>query len=171
MKKLLSVLLAVVMLISVFSVSFAVFADHEEDGIYYEYVDDVENAYYYKGGVKQTGWIKTIETWTWTDEDGVEQTETSVNWYYADTNGVLQTGWKKIDSKWYYLDLGGYYMYADQIWWIDEKPYYFDKSGVMQTGWIKHVDTWTYTDYNGEEQTGTSINWYYADKSGVLQQG
>jgi len=158
MKKTLSVLLAVIMLVSVFSASFTVFADHEEDGIYY---DEMNNASYYKGGVIQKGWIKTTEEVTHWDADGEPYTVDEPIWYYADSNGFLVEGWQTIKKDKYYFS--GYQMCHGGVWELEDgKAYYFAKSGALQTGWIKE----TYT-----ELWGTYTNTYYADANGVLRKG
>ncbi|MCD8336142.1 MAG: N-acetylmuramoyl-L-alanine amidase [Lachnospiraceae bacterium] len=69
--------------------------------------------YYYKSGVKVTGWLKR-----------------SGKYYYLDEDGVRQTGWLTIGSKTYYLNSSG----VRQTGWqtIDSKRYYFNSKGVLQ---------------------------------------
>ncbi|MCD7735361.1 MAG: N-acetylmuramoyl-L-alanine amidase, partial [Lachnospiraceae bacterium] len=70
--------------------------------------------YYYKSGVKVTGWLKA-----------------SGKYYYLDSNGVRQTGWLTLNGKTYYLNSSG----VRQTGWvtINSKRYYFNSKGVMQT--------------------------------------
>ncbi len=111
------------------------------------WVKDSNQWYYYKGGVKQTGWQKI---------DG--------KWYYLNANGVMQTGWLKDQGTWYYLNASG----AMQTGWLKDQGtwYYLNASGVMQTGWQKINSTWYYFYTSGEMATNTEIDGWKIDANG-----
>ena len=94
------------------------------------------------------------DSW-WHDDDGT--------WYYLDDYGYVQYGWRHIGGSWYFFDYPDGDMLYGGLWWVDGVPYYFTDDGKMRTGWIREA----YTDEYGYAQE----DWYYADSSGVLQQG
>ena len=188
MKKYLSVLLAVITLLSIFSFGTTVFADQHEPGwvfedggwMYYEngspYCDGIYNikgnGYYFNyQGKMQTGWI--YEDVSYTDPETSEYVQYYV-WYYAESNGVLTEGWKQINNVWYYFEPAAYYMYANGMFDIGNKTYIFKESGAMLTGWFHSVvnsgyvvyDLWYYADSNGNLAKGwrqVGGKWYYFD--------
>ena len=111
--------------------------------------------YYWKNGVKQTGWVQV-----------------SGKWYYMNSSGVMQTGWQKISGKWYYLNASG--VMATGWTAVSGKWYYMNSSGVMQTGWQKISDKWYYFNDAGAMQVGflkLSGKWYYMSSSGAMTTG
>ncbi|MCD8015122.1 MAG: N-acetylmuramoyl-L-alanine amidase [Lachnospiraceae bacterium] len=90
--------------------------------------------YYYKSGVKQTGWITVSKKKYYLDADGVRQTgwltlETGT--YYLNSSGVMQTGWTKIGSKRYYFNSKGIMQVSTTIDGV-----VLDENGVAQTARI-----------------------------------
>ena len=151
MKKLLSVLLAVVIaMTSISAVSFSALAEEKD------------------------GWSKETVT-IGDDEYGYDDYE--IWFYYVDGEPV--TGWQKINGKWYCFDEDGW-MYQDEFYYDEDYDamYYFDKNGVMYTkGWYKDVfedeedgtsfKLWYYFGSNGKAAVGwkkISGKWYYFDK-------
>ena len=181
MKKILSLMLAVLTILTVFSFSTTAFADKHPDGWAYESDGKQNNWYYYvdgmplsegiyeidgKGyyfnyqGVMQTGWV--YDDASYTDENGKYVTQ--YIWYYAGSNGVLSEGWKSIGNVWYYFEPEAYHMYANGMYNIGNRAYVFTKSGAMRTGWIS-VD---FSYYEGDD---TVTIWFYADTNGALVKG
>ena len=131
-------------------------------------IDDKEYFFDASGHLVSTpGWKKATNTYTWTDGNGVQHTETEEYWYYLGNDNLPLKGWQKIDNKWYYFEESSGRMYANDVYEIDGKKYCFEASGAMGTGWTKR--TGTYTDNSGNKQTWTE--WYYADGNGVLKTG
>ncbi len=125
------------------------------------WVPSGDKYYYYKNGVKQTGWKEIKGKRYYFNAKGVMQTEwTKVgkNWYYLGQNGVAQTGWKKIDGSWFYFSKKG----VAQVGWrkIGKKWYYFDEKGTMVIGQKviqgKLHDFKTNGEWIGEVQTSGS---------------
>ncbi|MCD7745139.1 MAG: N-acetylmuramoyl-L-alanine amidase [Lachnospiraceae bacterium] len=90
--------------------------------------------YYYKSGVKQTGWIKVSGKKYYLDADGVRQTgwltlETGT--YYLNSSGVMQTGWTTVSSKRYYFNSDGVMQVSTTIDGV-----VIDENGVAQTARI-----------------------------------
>ncbi len=113
------------------------------------------NWYYYKNGVRATGWHLI-----------------NSKWYYMNKDGVMQTGWCKVDGTWYYMNSSG----AMQTGWqhIGGVWYYMNSSGAMQTGFQQIDGTWYYMNSSGAMQTGwQSVNGakYYFDSSGAMKIG
>ena len=180
MKKTISIILVLMILISVFSLSFSSFAQ-TLDG----WVKEDIWWFYYENGSPVEGWKKIDGKWYYFTETGVAkhgvmctdrptytvtgviayfkssgELDTSVNgwkkyesrWYYI-KNGCSITGWKKIDGKWYLFDkamITGYHKY-------NEKYYYFNSKGVLQTGWSKV-----------KNKNSGNTEWIYSDKDGVI---
>ena len=88
--------------------------------------------YYYKSGVKATGWII---------DNGVR--------YYLHEDGKMATGWLKLDDHWYYFyKWGGM---AENGWVLDNNVWYYLKDdGKMATGWLYDKGSWYYLrDWGG----------------------
>lgn len=128
---------------------------------YEEYVDgwngwiaDGSEWYYYKNGVKASGWLKT--------SDGT---------FYLDPNNgnAMATGWIKINGSWFYLnpkqgeaghkdDLAGGAMVTG--WVKDGSDWYWmsPTSGVMQVStWVAAGGVWYYVLSNGKMATNCQI--------------
>lgn len=154
-----------------------------------------ENWFYYKDGIKvtgwqfingkwyyfipdgtmKTGWLKSGSKWYYLNDSGSMQ----VGWkdlkgkrYYFGTDGVLKTGWFLVQNVWYYADSDGYTKWG---WLQDGRKWYYLKSDGMATGWLKvNSSTWYYFDSKGVMQTGwvlSSGKWYYMDGSGAMKTG
>ncbi len=134
------------------------------------WVKDSNQWYYYKGGVKQTGWQKIDGKWYYLNANGVMQTgwlKDQGTWYYLNASGAMQTGWLKDQGTWYYW----YYLNASgamQTGWLKDQGtwYYLNASGVMQTGWQKINSTWYYFYTSGEMATNTEIDGWKIDANG-----
>ena len=155
--------------------------------------------YYYKNGVKATGWLQLGSTWYYMDSQGVMQTgwrQISGVWYYFKSSGAMVTGWLQVGGTWYYFNASG----AMVTGWLQSGStwYYFNSSGAMVTGtvtiggkvnkfdasgaWLGEVSQnglvqeggkWYYYQ-NGAKATGwkqISGKWYYFNTSGVMQTG
>ena len=134
--------------------------------------------YYYKNGVKQTGWLKL--------GSGNRR-------FYLGTNGAMRTGWKKINNAMYYFNSDGvmqtgwvtfkgnkYYLQSNgkmKTGWLKYKGawYYLQKSGKMKIGWLKLGNTYYYLQKNGKMKTGwlkdTDGHWYYMNSEGAMVTG
>lgn len=112
------------------------------------WIADGSEWYYYKNGVKASGWLKT--------SDGT---------FYLDPNNgnAMLTGWFKEGGSNYYFNpkageaghqekyVGGVMLTGWQ--WIDEHWYLFGEGGVMQTGWVWSAawEGWYYLYTSGAE--------------------
>jgi len=166
MKKVISVFLALVIMVSVFGIMLSCSASGNSN-IYY----DNGKTYYKLNGKIQKGWI--LDTSSYTDK-----------YYYADSNGVLQTGWKKIKGKWYYFEKDIYdpVMYSNTVSQLsDGKLYAFEESGALtsKTGWVQYsfpvgargYDAWFYIEKGGIAAVGwKKLNgkWYYLQENGEM---
>ena len=134
--------------------------------------------YYYKNGVKQTGFIKL---------GAAKRT------FYLGSNGAMRTGWKKINNYTYYFNSEGvmqtgwityknnkYYLQDNgkmKIGWLKYKGawYYLQKSGKMKIGWLRLGSTYYYLQKNGKMKTGwlkdTDGHWYYLNSEGAMVTG
>ena len=85
--------------------------------------------YFYKNGVKQTGWIKDDSRWYYLNSDGAMKTgwlHLGDTWYFLDASGAMHTGWIYSGYKWYFLNangsmahdttVGGYVLGSDGAW-------------------------------------------------------
>ena len=196
MKKTLSVILALIMLVSVFGAAFTAFAvEIPDEGWYkddngkwhysYEGSDIVNDFYYDEDADKfyyfdKTG-ILAESKWTKVEIEYEEGLVYSA-WIYSLKGGALAQGWKKLDGKWYYfmpvmLSNGGYYIEEN------DAVYVFEKSGALtsKTGWVSYVETltdgsthkyWYYVGKGGKAYTGWkkyNNAWYYFDdESGAM---
>ena len=127
-------------------------------------IDGTEYYFTSSGALAGAGWQKLTRS----GYDNQGKAFSKTDWFYTNEQGIVQTGWMKIGGKWYYFnpDYHGI-MLCYGTAKIDGKGYYFAESGAMQTGWIK--ESRTYTTNGGSEVTYTY--WYYANGSGVLQEG
>lgn len=124
------------------------FISVKDDGQWNGWIADGSEWYYYKNGVKASGWLKT--------SDGT---------FYLDPNNgdAMLTGWFKEGSSNYYFNpkageaghqekyVGGVMLTGWQ--WIDEHWYLFGEGGVMQTGWVwsQAYQAWYYFYTSGAE--------------------
>ena len=104
---------------------------------------------YYRGGKKQTGWIRA-----------------KGHWYYTGTDGVQRRGWVKEGNVWYYLSPESGKMHINCISDLDGKTYAFDEGGGMLTDrWLKIENNWYYFFGNGAmKKNGWALiggKWYY----------
>ena len=104
---------------------------------------------YYRGGKKQTGWIRA-----------------KGHWYYTGTDGVQRRGWVKEGNVWYYLSPESGKMHINCISDLDGKTYAFDEGGGMLTDrWLKIENNWYYFSGNGAmKKNGWALiggKWYY----------
>lgn len=184
-KRLLVILLSVAVMFSLIPAPFA-YADswwQDDDGLWY-YLDDegycqigwrlIDGSWYffdYPYGDMTTGGPWWIDNKPYYFADSGELLsgwgqDYAGDWYYANpsNDNVLASGWLRIGGYWYYFDPYGCWLNCGGVEKINGKMYYLDlDNGRMRTGWIKE----TYTDDYGDSRT----DWYYADSSGVLQQG
>lgn len=113
--------------------------------------------YYYKNGVKQTGFIKL---------GAAKRT------FYLGSNGAMRTGWKKINNYMYYFNSEG----VMQTGWITYKnnKYYLQNNGKMKTGWLKYKGAWYYLQKSGKMKIGwlrLGSTYYYLQKNGKMKTG
>lgn len=91
--------------------------------------------YFYRNGVKQTGWVLDCNKWYLLDKNGVMLTgwqQDKGKWYLLGSDGAMLTGWQKVNNKWYYMD----------------------SSGKMLIGWVYLGGKWYYLYANGEMAVG-----------------
>ncbi|MEH7332814.1 N-acetylmuramoyl-L-alanine amidase [Neobacillus drentensis] len=151
--------------------------------------------FFYKDGIKQTGWLNQNGKWYFLDATGLMNTGwTRVKglWYFLNTDGVMQTGWVKVQDKWYFLNANGvmqtgwvkvkdkWYYLSDngvmQKGWleINNKKYYLMSDGSMRTGWLKLDSKWYFFNTNGEMAVGwvqDNGKTYYLNADGVMVTG
>ena len=178
MKKTLSVLLALIMLVSVFGTAFTAFATEIPDEGWYKdsngkwhyfydgedivsgfYYDEEKDKIYYfdeSGILVENKWTKV--------EVEYEENFVYTAWIYSLKGGALAQGWRKVDGVWYYftpamLSGGGYYIEEN------DAVYIFEKNGSLtsRTGWVSFVETLT--------DGSTHKYWYYAVKGSKAYTG
>ena len=119
MKRFLSMLLSVVVLLSLIAAvpTTAYATEVSEDNLLSAtgWVQQGGKWYYKSNGTNLTGWQQI-----------------GGKWYYFNTSGVMQTGWQKVGGQWYYLKASG----EMQTGWLQygSKWYYLKPSGAMATG-------------------------------------
>ena len=114
--------------------------------------------YYYKNGVKQTGWLRLGK-----DPKRV---------FYLGSNGVMRTGWLTIGgSKYFFNDEGvlqkGWLKYNGDL-------YFLQSNGKLKKGWLKYNGAWYYLQSNGKLKKGwLKLNgiWYYLQSNGKMKTG
>lgn len=145
----------------------------KQSGQWNGWIADGSEWYYYKNGVKASGWLKT--------SDGT---------FYLDPNNgnAMLTGWFKEGSSNYYFNpkageaghqekyVGGVMLTGWQ--WIDEHWYLFGEGGVMQTGWVWSAawEGWYYLYTSGAEAGQMAVStWidkvYYVGSDGKMYKG
>jgi hypothetical protein len=107
-------------------------------------------SYFYKNGVKQTGWLYQGGKWFYLNKSTGAKT---TGWvldggkrYYLDNYGVMKTGWLKSGNDWYYLG----------------------SNGAMKTGWQKINGKWYYFYSNGKMAHDTKIGKYRLGHNGAM---
>lgn len=148
MKKLLSVLLAVLMAVTSFT-ALGITSFAEET---------------------QNGWVKEAISY----EDDGEFYSMDIWYYYV--NGEKTIGWKKIGGKWYVFDEDGW-MLDNRFYSEGNNLYRLNEKGAMVTGWYKDsfyneedgktYGFWYYFEASGKAAKGwkkISGKWYYFDK-------
>lgn len=131
--------------------------------------------FYYKNGVKMTGWIYTNNNWYYLDDGGVMKTGWLADhdvWYYLDSSGEMKTGWIMSGNSWYYLAQNG----VMKTGWVkDGRHWYFlNETGAMKSGWFADGNTTYYLNRSGEMMTGWLLSnqqWYYLQPSGAMHSG
>lgn len=90
--------------------------------------------------VGQVGWYTNDDgTWSYGNADGTKATgwiQTVGSLYYMDNNGImLSNGWILIDGKYYYLSVSG----GVRTGWtyINGNWYFMGSQGALETGWIE----------------------------------
>ncbi len=136
MKKLISVLLAVLMMASCFAGLSLNASAAQPEGWYYN--SEIEQWLYYENGsYVASDWRKIGGKWYYFDYDGwmlcgtIE--EIDGDYYYFNASGAMLTGWIKRVA--YYSD------YNTDIYW-----YYAYSNGKLADGWAKISGTWYYFD-------------------------
>ncbi len=197
MKKVISVIAAVILLTVVFCVSFNVFAADTKNG----FVRENGAVYYYENDVLQTErWVKWNDNLYYINYDG-KVVANDVYWvsnnnayYFFDSKGVMQKGGfcKSVKTETY--SDGSKYTYTDYFYaysngklaegWttINGNKYYF--SPYMAQGGVRYADGKYYYFTKGgvfksggwikDVQTGDGwsyTTYYYAEKDGTLKQG
>lgn len=121
---------------------------------------------------QRTGWMymedgRFLDGWQYLSSGGRK------DWYHFDSDGFMLTGWYKecVSKKWYFLTEYGNMVY--NCWEeINGEWYHFNASGVMQTGWLKDKGNWYYLSASGKMVSSNWVkdkgNWYYFDKNGVM---
>ncbi|OAT81629.1 hypothetical protein A6P54_12715 [Bacillus sp. MKU004] len=131
--------------------------------------------YFYKDGIKETGWVTSDNDWYYLNSRGEMQTGWIMldgRWYHLKSSGAMSTGWVKSDGKWYLLSGSG----AMLTGWSKTGGhwYFLDQEGAMQTGWIKSGGNWYHLASSGEMTTGwfkEGSIWYYLHISGAMATG
>ncbi len=188
MKKTISLLLAVMMLLSAFGgMTISAYAVPTK-GWHEETKDGITYRYYYKNGSKVTGW-QTIDGKTYYfDEDFGYLCENGfffddVDMYYADANGlIVKNKWEKFqwkdengqNTEWYYMGKDGKAVTGWQK--ISGKWYYFSPDMfVMYAGTPAEINgKWYYFKADGAMATGWQKiegNWFYFTASGAIAKG
>lgn len=118
----------------------------EKDG----FVRENGKTYYYKNGVKHTGWLEL---------DGKK-------YYFTSGEGVMVTGWIKDsrNNKRYFNKKTGV-MYTGWVQFTGGKRYFHSKTGIMRTGWIKIGSNRYYLD----TKTGIAKTGFFTDSEGKVR--
>lgn len=104
--------------------------------------------YFYKNGVKQSGWVLDHN-----------------KWYLLDKDGVMLTGWQKDQSKWYLLGADGAMFKGWQQ--VEGKYFFLSSSGAMLTGWQFINGKWYYLNQDGSMAADTMVGPYKVGKDGA----
>ncbi len=187
MKKLLSVMLTVIMLLPVFATVVAADGNDEYElvevtGGITEYVSfkwvKSGGKWYCRtsAGSNITGLAKLDGTVYFFDSKGVMKTgwqEIAKSWYYFASSGAMKTGWQKISRKWYYFTVGG--VMVTGVRKIGSDYYVFKTGGEMATGWAQVGSYWYYLSKSGAAYVSKWLKsgktWYYFGSSGVMATG
>lgn len=188
MKKFLSLLLVLVMLLPVLAIGASASAPgwvHDDYGWYYQdpWYGCPNNGVYYVDGLPYYFDQDCYLCFGW-NYNGFD-------WFHSDDNGVVQTGWQYIDGNWYYFDcrmltnawVDGCYLGYDGTWmpeivrgWThdDNGWYYITGDGSWCVGLSQIGDEYYYFDGNGYLCFGWTYadgQWYYGTDSGALLTG
>ncbi len=157
MKRIISVILAVMMLLSCFAgLSLTASASDVPTNGWYQ--DEEGDWQYYKDGSYVTGWQKIKNVWYYFFDDGWMACD---DWYEIDdtyyvfnaSGAMLSGGWVKLTRT---------YSYGDS--WTEW--FYTDKSGACQTGWQKIDGKWYYLDpyaYQGVREVEEDTYYYFGE--------
>ena len=186
MKKIISVLLAAMMLLSTFAgLTITAQAETPQNGWYKETYDGSVYWWYYENGSPVSGWKYIKNAWYYFEEeyssmmisDGVY--EINGKDYYFASSGAMQTGWIKQtwsygDVEWYYAKSSGE-LYSGWVS-IKGKWYYFDEEYHYMYQYQQTINGKEYAfDKNGAMITGWGQDkygeWYFAKSSGELYSG
>lgn len=179
-KRLLSILLAVMMLLTAFAGSgisaLAKTTGWVKSGGYWYYYDKYGDKTYdstlkIKGKVYMfdaSGRMVTKKGW-YKIEFVYEDDSSSTVWYYLNGDGTCKTGWMKSGGKWYCFDADYGFMYNNGSYPVNGKIYMFAKNGALvdgKTGWYSIKYTSGYEDGND-----SFTIWYYLRKGGIVATG
>ena len=171
LKQLLSVLIVLIIVFSLFVPAFAVSGKWIKSGTkwWYKRTD---------GSYTKNGWEKINNKWYHFDKDGWMQSgwlKLNGKWYYLGgaNDGVMKSGWIKLNNKWYYL--GGANDGVMKSGWVkyNNNWYYLGGTddGVMKTGWIKDNNNWYYLESDGKMAADKWIGEDYVDSNGKWLKG
>lgn len=106
--------------------------------------------------------------------------ESSIGWYYFESDGTAATGWRYLAGDWYYFD--SQHVMASGRVQVDGKWYFLSSPGSRNDGKMQHSgwfydsvsSTWGYASPTGCLLTGWQLisgTWYHLDENGVMQVG
>ncbi len=151
----------------------------EADGGLTGWLLENKKYYYYKGGVKKTGWQYIGEQWYYFNGNGEMQTGLQTiggQKYYFYPSGNMVTGWVTLSGKKYYFYSSGSAAVGKVT--INGTTYEFDNEGVLKgqvrsDGW--HQEKGIYYYYkSGKALTGLHMiggQKYYFNSKGEMQTG
>lgn len=106
--------------------------------------------------------------------------ESSIGWYYFESDGTAATGWRNLAGDWYYFDsqhvMASGRVQVDGQWYFLGSPGSRNDGKMQHSGWFfdSASSTWGYASPTGRLLTGWQLifgAWYYLDASGAMQVG
>ena len=99
--------------------------------------------------------------------EGSNNVQTNTKATVEDVKQEVKNGWNQENGNWYF-----YKNNEKQTNWAENNKswYYLGTDGKMRTGWIKDKDQWYYLNSDGTLATNTTIDGYYLNTSGLMEE-
>lgn len=134
--------------------------------------------YYYKNGIRQTGWLALDDGKYYFDKEGHPVSGFfavgQYTYYFDNDTEKLTTGWIHQDGESYFADETGRLAVGFKT--VDDRKYYFDPdTKAMIKGWLEDNNGKYYFGRNGQMYTGLKTieqeNYYFDDETGIMKTG